>query len=127
MLLPVMLIFVVIQMYYTFIDFYNFWQFKKALPILESISEDSPEFFGVNAFNEKYNTNLKPINKCYYVKNNNTEDRVPYGFWFRIESFIYIYIYIEQNTLFSQNMIYLQYISVYQYDVKMEAYWDLRS
>lgn len=127
-LAPILILFLLIQLYYTFIDFYNFWQFKKVLPILESIHEDDERLYGVTKFNEKYNTNLKPINKCYYVKKNDTEDRSLYEFSFRIESLLYIYIYKTKYFVYPKyNIPYLRFCTWYCYDENLRNFKELVS
>jgi len=70
-----------------YIDYYNFQQLEKAKPILESISENEPNFYNLTDFKDRYNINIKPIKNCYYISNNNWNEK--YIFWFKLESNYY--------------------------------------
>lgn len=97
-LLLLILSFILVAIYsFTFekdkiaIDRYNFEQLEKAKPILESIPETDERFYSLKEFNQKYNANIKSIKNCYDISNDNWSEK--YIFWFKLESYIYIYIY----------------------------------
>ncbi len=124
--LPAMMIFISVQIFYSFIDFYNFWQFKKALPILESISKDTPEFFDIKEFNEKYNTNITPINKCYDISTYNGSEL--YDFSFRIESLIYTSLYGTKYFVYPKYDIpYISICAWYCYNENLRSFKELVS
>jgi len=85
------LILVLFESYNMFIDFYNFSQFKKAKPILESLTWNEKTFYNINDFNKIYDAWIKPIKNCYVINNNNWKEQ--YLFWFQLESFIFKKIY----------------------------------
>jgi hypothetical protein len=89
--LIVLWLFIIWQSYALYIDIYNFKQLEKAKPILESINKDDKKFYSLEEFNNKYNINIKPIRNCYYVSNDNWDEK--YIFWFKLESIIYMCIY----------------------------------
>jgi hypothetical protein len=73
------------------IDRYNFEQLEKAKPYLETIDENTEDFYFLPDFNEKFNIDIKPIKNCYYVRSTNGEYQ--YIFWFKLESLLYKKIY----------------------------------
>lgn len=73
-------VFIVVQLFFTIVDIYNFSQLKKAIPILEELPEETEKFYTVNKFNDLTNFNLKPIYKCYYISNNTKDDTYIFGF-----------------------------------------------
>lgn len=77
------------------IDRYNFEQLENTKPILASIKKTNEWVFSLKEFNKKYHTSLKPINKCYFVRNFNGD--YPYIFWFQLESLIYKFLYFWKN------------------------------
>jgi len=84
-------LFILRESYAVYIDIYNFRQLEKAKPYLETIDKNTKNFFNLKEFNEIYNTSIKPIKNCYSVNTNNW--KYIYKFWFKLESYIYIYIY----------------------------------
>ena len=89
-------LFILRESYAVYIDIYNFRQLEKAKPYLETIDKNTKNFFNLKEFNEIYNTSIKPIKNCYSVNTNNW--KYIYKFWFKLES--YIYIYILKNILY---------------------------
>lgn len=85
--LPIIL-YIIIDWKNLYIDTYNFRQLNKAKPILESISEEDKIFYSLKEFNKIYETDIKPINNCYYVINRSNWN-YKYIFWFKLESKIY--------------------------------------
>jgi len=95
--LILLVMFIVRESYWLYIDNYNFKQLEKAKPILETIWEKDERFTSLNEFNERYSADIKPIKNCYYVNNNNW--KYQYIFWFKLESLFYSYIY--RTSLYS--------------------------
>ena len=94
--LILLVLFIVRELYWIYIDNYNFKQLEKAKPILETIWESDERFFSLNEFNERYNTDIQPIKNCYYVSNYNWNEK--YIFWFQFESLFNMFIY-KKNYL----------------------------
>ena len=88
-----------------YIDMYNFRQLEKAKPYLKTIDENTKDFFNLKQFNERYNAWIKPIKNCYSINTNNW--KYIYKFWFKLESLIYIYIYIKKVILYILVMMLL--------------------
>ncbi len=88
-----LLIFLLYQLVCIYIDIYNFRQLEKVKIVLKDLQRWDKQFRNIKEFNKIYSTDLKPIKNCYYLKNNRSENRVLYNFWFKLESYIYIYIY----------------------------------
>lgn len=84
-------LFILRESYSVYIDMYNFKQLEKAKPYLETIDENTKDFYNIKQFNERYNAWIKPIKNCYDISNYNW--KYPYIFWFKLESLIYIFIY----------------------------------
>ncbi len=82
--------FIIRESYLMYVDYYNFNQLEKAKIILDKIPENAEKFYTLKEFNEKYNTNIKPIKNCYYISNDNWNQ--DYIFWFKLESLLYICI-----------------------------------
>lgn len=95
--LPI-LTYVIIDYKNIYVDMYNFWQLNKAKPYLESIDENTKDFSNLKKFNEIYNADIQPIKNCYYTSNSNWNEK--YIFWFKLESYIYIYIYKKNYISF---------------------------
>ncbi|MCH2188238.1 hypothetical protein MK079_00210 [Candidatus Gracilibacteria bacterium] len=93
-LISILGIFILLECYHIFVDTYNFRQLEKAKPILESIPLDAKTFYSLEEFNDQYNAEIKPVNNCYIVSN--YSGREPYIFGFKLESYLYIYIYGTQ-------------------------------
>jgi hypothetical protein len=89
--LIVLWLFIIWQSYALYIDIYNFKQLEKAKPILEWINKDDKKFYWIKEFNAMYNIDLKPIKNCYSIWRDNWN--FEYLFGFKLESFIYIFIY----------------------------------
>ncbi len=85
-------LFILKESYAVYIDRYNFKQLEKAKPYLEKIDKNTKDFSNLKKFNEIYNVDIQPIKNCYYTSNSNWNEK--YIFWFKLESLIYIYIYI---------------------------------
>lgn len=79
------------------IDKYNFQQLDKVREILKNLKREDKQFFSLKEFNVIYNSDIKPIKNCYYITNYKSEDRIPYTFWFQIESLIYRFIHFSVN------------------------------
>lgn len=91
----IILLFWIVYIWYPmYVDMYNFRQLEKAKPILESIPENAWKFYTLEEFNEKYNANINPIKNCYYVSNNNGDEK--YIFGFKLESWYYKNKYWEE-------------------------------
>lgn len=92
------LILIAFEVYNIVSDIYNFKQFWKAKEILDTMPEDSRKFYHLDEFNSQYNADIQPIRNCYYVSNDNGEEK--YIFAFKNYSLIFrvihwdIYIYI---------------------------------
>lgn len=72
------------------IDEYNFEQLEKVKDILSDIKREDKQFIDLKEFNDFYKQDIQPIKNCYYLRNYKSEDRVPYTFWFKLESEKYI-------------------------------------
>jgi hypothetical protein len=59
-------------------------------------------------FNQIYNSNIKPVKNCYYINNDNGDEK--YLFWFKLESLLYKIKYL--NT----------YIAYPSYDLSKSLY-----
>ena len=92
-------LFLINEVYNVYVDIYNFKQLEKVKIILNSINK-SIHFSSLNDFNSTYNSNITPIKNCYYLSDYNWKEN--YIFWFKLES----YIYMVQNIMLIQNMIY---------------------
>ena len=77
------------------IDRYNFAQLEKAKPILESIPTNARKFYTLKEFNEQYKADIKQMKNCYYVSNDNWNQR--YIFWFQLEALITKMIYLKKS------------------------------
>ncbi len=95
-LIMTVLFLVLHEFYGLTIDIYNFRQLEKVKVILKDLKRTDKKFLDLKDFNKIYNANIQPIKNCYYLRNYSTEDRVPYLFGFKLESYIYIYIYQTQ-------------------------------
>ena len=95
--------FILRESYAIYVDMYNFRQLEKAKPYLETIDENTKDFYNLKEFNEIYNAWIKPIKNCYSINKNNW--KYIYKFWFKLESLIYIYIYIKKIILYFLDMI----------------------
>jgi len=100
LILILLWLFIIIEIYTTYVDMYNFRQLDKVKFILKDLKRDDKQFFYLKDFNEIYNINLKPIKNCYYLRNYRSEDRISYTFWFKLESFIYKYIYWDNYYIY---------------------------
>lgn len=82
------------------IDEYNFEQLEKVKVVLKNIKRTDKKFSSLKNFNNLYNTNIKSIKNCYYIKNYENEDRVLYSFWFKLESDKYIEKFWTKNYMY---------------------------
>lgn len=83
----------VLDSYHIYVDFYNFRQLWKVKEVLKDLKRSDEQFFYLKDFNEIYNVNIEPIKNCYYLRSYKWEDRVPYIFWFKLESLAYRILY----------------------------------
>lgn len=90
------LILIAFEVYNIVSDIYNFKQFWKAKEILDTMPEDSRKFYHLDEFNSQYNADIQPIRNCYYVNNDNGDEK--YIFAFKNYSIIYKIIYGEVFT-----------------------------
>jgi hypothetical protein len=97
------------EWYRTFVDFYNFRQLSKVKNILKDIEKWDKQFFYLEEFNDQYKAWIQPVKNCYYLRNYKSQDRVLYTFWFKLESYVYAYIY------------WTQYYAYPKYDI---PYWQ---
>lgn len=88
------------ELYYIYIDIYNFNQSEKVKLILKDLKREDKQFLYLKDFNEIYNENIKPIKNCYYIRNYSSEDRVPYTLWFKFESIFYKTMYKTQYYVY---------------------------
>ncbi len=91
--LILLVMFIVRESYWLYIDNYNFKQLEKVKIVLKDLKRNDEQFLYLKDFNKIYNQNIKPIKNCYYLRNYKSEDRVPYIFWFKLESLFNIYLY----------------------------------
>ena len=80
-------LFIVIQLFFTIVDIYNFSQLKKAIPVLKELPEETKDFYSLKGFNEETGMNIQPIYKCYYISNDTKDDT--YIFGFKIHSLLF--------------------------------------
>ena len=93
LLLFIWIILVIYGLFNMGVDVYNFRQLENVKLILKDLKMEDKEFFNLKEFNDIYDVNIKPIKNCYYLRNYNSKDRVPYAFWFKLESLLYKFIY----------------------------------
>jgi len=96
LILSLVFIYLLIDGKNLYVDMYNFRQLEKVKIILKDLKREDKKFNNLNEFNEIYNVNIKSTRNCYYLRNYKSEDRVLYTFWFKLESYIYIYIYWDK-------------------------------
>ncbi|MDD4151569.1 MAG: hypothetical protein PHR68_03065 [Candidatus Gracilibacteria bacterium] len=106
-------LFFINESYNIYVDMYNFKQLEKVKIILKDLKISDKRFYNLKGFNEIYKSNIKPIKNCYDIANLKDETKVPYIFGFKLESLIYIYIYMEQNIMCILNMIMIIHKYVY--------------
>jgi len=94
-----------------YVDIYNFWQLNKAKPYLETIDKNTKKFYNLKEFNEIYSAWIKPIKNCYSVNMNNW--KYIYKFWFKLESYIYIYIYWNEYYMYPWDDMPVQSVCVW--------------
>lgn len=98
-----------------YVDMYNFEQLKNVQNILNKLDKNSYEFENLKEYNKKFNQNIKPIKKCYFMADrnrffeNNKKDW-GYVFWFKLESILYRLEYLDN------------YYAYPKYDL---PYWEL--
>ena len=66
------------------IDEYNFSQLDKIKPLLEAIPANAKKFYTLKDFNTLYHGDIQPMKNCYYVSNDNGNEK--YIFAFNLES-----------------------------------------
>lgn len=93
-------LFLINEIYNVYVDMYNFKQLEKVKIILKDLKRENKQFFYLNEFNEIYKSDIMPIKNCYYLRNYKSENRVPYTFWFKLNSYIYIYIYRKDYYIY---------------------------
>ncbi|MDD4151571.1 MAG: hypothetical protein PHR68_03075 [Candidatus Gracilibacteria bacterium] len=90
------------------IDRYNFQQSEKVKEILDNSTNNSKKFYTLKNFNKIYKTNIEPIKNCYYISNDNGDEK--YIFGFKLESKIYIFMYFGENYAYPKYDLLHHYI-----------------
>ena len=108
-LLPIF-IYLLVDWKNLYVDMYNFRQLEKVKIILKDIKRNDDQFLYLEDFNEIYNQKIEPIKNCYYLRNYKSEDRVPYIFWFKLESLFYSYIYKAKYYAYPKYDLPYEYI-----------------
>ncbi len=88
-------IFITLEIINISTDIYNFKQLKKVQYILKDLSREDKQFLYLKDFNTIYNSNIKPLRNCYYIRNYISKDRVLYTFWFKLYSITYKLYYLH--------------------------------
>lgn len=100
------------------IDRYNFKELEKVRLILKEVPREQYKFRNFNDFNKKYWLWIKPIKNCYYMVSTNYFDNynqkqwIWYIFWFKIESVLYKFRYLNW------------YYAYPKYDLPIEYFCD---
>ncbi|MDD2871763.1 MAG: hypothetical protein PHS49_07285 [Candidatus Gracilibacteria bacterium] len=69
------------------IDKYNFEQLEKVKTIINNDKVYNKTFRTIKEFNSIYNSDIKPINNCYFIFNYNGDEKFIFGF--KLESILY--------------------------------------
>ena len=100
------------------IDEYNFSQLDKIKPLLEAIPANAKKFYTLKDFNTLYHGDIQPMKNCYYVSNDNGNEK--YIFAFNLESKKYRELYLRSFYAYPwYNLPFERFCIWYCYDNNM--------